>query len=120
MLSLTQMCQLTGVSRRTLQGYNTMGLLKHRGTTPGGYWLYDESDMDRLQIIQLLRRFSFTRKDILSILPEQDLPLEDVLAGLRASLLERREQLDLLLNLLDPVRFQQIAVLPVSDAGASS
>ena len=79
MITLTRLCQLTGVSRRTLQGYDEMGLLRHRDTTPGGHWLYDASDAERLAVIQLLRQHGFTRKEILQLLPNLPQPLEEML-----------------------------------------
>lgn len=114
MLSLTQMCQLSGVSRRTLQGYDKLGLLRHRGATPGGYWLYNESDLERLSVIQLLRCHGFSRRELVEIIPDQDLPLEEMLSGIRASLLLRCHRLEMLLSQLDPARIRQIAPLPVS------
>ena len=114
MLSLTQMCQLSGASRRTLQGYDKLGLLRHRRTTPGGYWLYSESDLERLSVIQLLRRHGFSRRELVEIIPDQDLPLEELLESIRASLLLRCHRLELLLSQLDPARIRGIAPMPVS------
>ena len=79
MITLRQMEQLTGVSRRMLQDYNKIGLLKYRGKTPGGYWLYDEADADRLAAIQLLRSYGFTRKEVLLLLGDPDQPVSDVM-----------------------------------------
>ena len=37
MITLTMLSRETGVSRRVLQDYDRLGLLRHRAETPGGY-----------------------------------------------------------------------------------
>lgn len=104
MITLRQMEQLTGVSRRMLQDYNKIGLLKYRGKTPGGYWLYDEADADRLAAIQLLRSYGFTRKEVLLLLGDPDQPVSDVIRHAETALLERRDSIDQVLIQLRKIR----------------
>ena len=104
MITLRQMEQLTGVSRRMLQEYNRIGLLKYRGKTPGGYWLYNEEDIDRLAAIQLLRNCGFTRKDVLLLLGDPEQPLNDVISHAEKALLERRNAIDQVLRQLRAIR----------------
>lgn len=118
MLTTTQLCDLTGVSRRTLQDYNELGLLKPRNMTPGGYWLYAAEDAERLYIIQLLRRFGYTRKELRDVINDPDAPFEALLDSVQASLAQRREQLDGLMDHIARLRHQPDVPddLPESDA----
>lgn len=104
MITLRQMERLTGVSRRMLQEYNRIGLLKYRGKTPGGYWLYNEEDIDRLAAIQLLRSYGFSRKDVLLLLGDPEQPLNDVIGHAEKALLERRNAIDQVLRQLRAIR----------------
>lgn len=52
MYKLSEVCRKIGVTRRTLQGYNELGLVKPSAKTEAGYWLYDEEAIGKLAIIQ--------------------------------------------------------------------
>ena len=54
MMTVNEVSKLTGVSIRTLQYYDTIGLLKPDGYTASGYRLYDDTALERLQ--QILER----------------------------------------------------------------
>ena len=93
MFTLAQMCHLTGVTRRTLQDYNALGLLPCREKTPGGYWLYDEADLQRLQLLQMLLGAGYTRKELQTIIPAPDMPMDALLAQVQASLEQKQHRL---------------------------
>ena len=118
MLTTTQLCDLTGVSRRTLQDYNELGLLKPRNMTPGGYWLYAAEDAERLYIIQLLRRFGYTRKELRDVIDNPDAPFEALLDSVQASLAQRREQLDGLMDHIARLRRQPDVPDDLPESGA--
>lgn len=106
MLTITQLRRLTGVSRRTLQDYDALGLLKHRDTTPGGYWLYAPEDVERLSVIQLLHHFGYTRKEILEVIDDPEISLAQLLDRAQASLTQKRDRLNCLLEHIDLMRLQ--------------
>ena len=54
MMTVNDVSKLTGVSIRTLQYYDTIGLLPPTKYTEAGYRLYDDTAMERLQQIDLL------------------------------------------------------------------
>ena len=64
--------KLAGVSIRTLQYYDKIGLLHPTGYTDAGYRLYDDADLERLQHILLFRELEFPLKDIRDILNSPD------------------------------------------------
>ena len=54
MMTVHEVSKLTGVSIRTLQYYDKIGLLKPTGYTQSGYRLYDDTALETLQQITLL------------------------------------------------------------------
>ena len=59
MMTVNEVSKLTGVSIRTLQYYDTIGLLPPAWYTEAGYRLYDDTAMERLQQILLFRELEF-------------------------------------------------------------
>ena len=57
-----------GVSIRTLQYYDKIGLLKPARYTESGYRLYDDTGLERLQQILLFRELEFPLKEIKEII----------------------------------------------------
>ncbi len=72
MMTVKDVSRLTGVSIRTLQYYDKIGLLKATAHTESGYRLYDEGALARLQQILLFRELEFPLKDIKQILSSPD------------------------------------------------
>ncbi len=64
-------CRLTGVSARTLQHYNSIGLLKASMRLSNGYRVYSEADLARLQQILALKSFGFELSKIKEVLSGQ-------------------------------------------------
>lgn len=54
MMTVNEVSKLTGVSVRTLQYYDKIGLLHPTGYTQAGYRLYDDTTLEKLQQIALL------------------------------------------------------------------
>ena len=67
MKTVNEVSKLTGVSIRTLQYYDQIGLLKPAEYTGAGYRLYDDAALERLQQILLFRELEFPLKDIKKI-----------------------------------------------------
>ena len=72
MMTVHEVSKLAGVSIRTLQYYDKIGLLHPTGYTDAGYRLYDDADLERLQHILLFRELEFPLKDIRDILNSPD------------------------------------------------
>lgn len=68
MKRLSEVCEMIGVTRRTLQEYEKIGLLKHPAETEGGYWLYDEESIQKLMFIQIFVEAGYKRRDIKKIM----------------------------------------------------
>ncbi|MCR4728221.1 MAG: MerR family transcriptional regulator [Lachnospiraceae bacterium] len=67
MMTVNEVSKLAGVSIRTLQYYDKIGLLKPAEYTGSGYRLYDDAALERLQQILLFRELEFPLKDIKNI-----------------------------------------------------
>ncbi len=72
MMTVKKVSKRTGVSVRTLQYYDRIGLLKASAHTESGYRLYDDAALERLQQILLFRELEFPLKDIQKILSSPD------------------------------------------------
>lgn len=101
MMTVSEAAELSGVSARTLHYYDEIGLLRPSGVTEGGYRLYNQAALERLQFILLFRELGFPLKDIRRLLDDpafdRHLALEQHL-----TLLEMKKQH--LENLIDLTR----------------
>ena len=64
MMTVNEVSKMTGVSIRTLQYYDAIGLLKPCKYTAAGYRLYDEASLERLQQILLYKELEIPLKEI--------------------------------------------------------
>ena len=61
-LKISELAELSGVTVRTLQYYDKIGLLKPQKDPENGYRRYTESDIDRLQEVLLFRELNIPLK----------------------------------------------------------
>ena len=99
MMTVHEVSKLAGVSIRTLQYYDTIGLLHPAGYTDSGYRLYDDTDLKRLQQILLFRELEFPLKEIRRIMENPDFDQAKALSQQIDLLTLRRKHLDDLLKL---------------------
>ena len=64
MRTISQIAKLTGVSIRTLQYYDEIGLLKPSEVTSSGYRLYNNDALERLQQILFFKEMDFKLMEI--------------------------------------------------------
>ncbi|MGI6037760.1 MAG: MerR family transcriptional regulator [Limnochordia bacterium] len=67
-MRIGEAAQLAGVSIRTLQYYDRIGLLKPTTITETGYRLYSSADLQRLQQILLFKEMGFSLAEIKDLL----------------------------------------------------
>lgn len=79
MMTVNEVSKLTGVSIRTLQYYDTIGLLSPTEYTEAGYRLYDDTAMERLQQILLFKELEFSLKEIKAIIDARNFDREKAL-----------------------------------------
>lgn len=98
MMTIHEVSKLAGVSIRTLQYYDKIGLLHPMGRTDAGYRLYDDTDLERLQHILLFRELEFPLKDIKAIINSPDFDRSKALEQQIELLRLKKEHIDNLIN----------------------
>ena len=98
MKTVNEVSKLAGVSIRTLQYYDKIGLLHPTGYTDAGYRLYDDTDLERLQHILLFRELEFPLKDIREILDSPGFDRSKAIKQQIELLTLKREHLDRLIK----------------------
>ena len=99
MRTVGEVSRLTGVSIRTLQHYDRIGLLRPASRTEAGYRLYDDGDLERLQQVLLFRELAFPLKEIRRILENPAFDRKQALEQQITLLEMRRDQLERLIAL---------------------
>lgn len=90
--------QLAGISTRTLRYYDQIGLLKPARINSSGYRIYGQSEVDRLQLILFYKELGVDLEAIKEIASSPSFDRITALRSHRARLLEKREQLELLIG----------------------
>ena len=101
MMTVNDVSKLTGVSVRTLQYYDRIGLLKPSAYTESGYRLYDDTALERLQQILLFKELEFSLKEINRIIDAPDFDRNKALEQQIQLLTMKKEHLE---NLIDFAR----------------
>lgn len=94
MMTVKEVSKLSGVSIRTLQYYDKIGLLKPTGYTESGYRLYDDTALEMLQQILLFRELEFPLKEIKDILSRPDFNRKEALEQQITLLTMKKEHLE--------------------------
>ena len=98
MMTVHEVSELAGVSIRTLQYYDAIGLLRPAEYTEAGYRLYDGEALKRLQQILLFRELEFSLKDIQKMMASPDFDHEKALSQQIEMLTLKKEHLENLIT----------------------
>lgn len=108
MRTVHEVSKLTGVSIRTLQYYDKIGLLHPAEYTRAGYRLYDDAGLEKLQQILLFRELEFPLKDISKILNNPDFDRDKALDQQIALLTLKKEHLENLIVLARGIKMRGV------------
>ena len=111
MMTVNDVSKMTGVSIRTLQYYDNIGLLKPSGRTDTGYRLYDDTALERLQQILLFRELEFSLKDISRIISADNFDRDKALEQQIELLTMKREHIDNLIEFARKIRTTGVDIL---------
>lgn len=77
MKTISEVCKIVGITRKTLRGYDEIGLLSPTVKSEDGNhaWLYDDKAVETLRSIQIFIEAGYKRKDIKRILQDPNLDL---------------------------------------------
>jgi DNA-binding transcriptional MerR regulator len=78
-LRIGELATATGLTVRTLRHYDQIGLLRPKTRTEGGYRLYGEAEVRRLQQIRSLQSLGFSLEQIGAMLAGHEAPLPEVI-----------------------------------------
>ena len=81
MMTLKEVCDLVGVSRRAVQGYEVKKLIAACGKNKYGYLLYDEEAVKKIQCIKRYQDFGFTIAEIKTLLCATDEMYIEIMRG---------------------------------------
>jgi len=99
--TISQVAELTGISTRTLQYYDEIGLLKPSELTPSGYRLYSDEVLQKLQQILFFKELDFKLKEINEILQKPEFDKVEAYKKQKKLLCLKRDRIDKLIKLLD-------------------
>ena len=99
MKTVNEVSKLTGVSIRTLQYYDKIGLLIPTEYTEAGYRLYDDAALEKLHQILLFKELEFPLKDIKEIVNRADFDKTKALEQQIEILELKKEHIENLLNM---------------------
>ncbi len=114
MMTVNEASKLTGVSIRTLQYYDKIGLLKPAGYTESGYRLYDDTALEKLQQILLFRELEFSLKEIREIISDPDFDRNTALEQQIKLLTMKKEHLENLIEFARGIRFEGVKTMDFS------
>lgn len=99
--TIQELANLSGVSTRTLRYYDEIGLLKPARTNEAGYRFYEQQQVDLLQQILFYRALDMKLATIQGIIQAPDFQHKMALETHRVALLQRKEQLEKLLQTVE-------------------
>jgi DNA-binding transcriptional MerR regulator len=99
--TIQKLASLAGVSTRTLRYYDEIGILKPARINSSGYRIYGQEEVNRLQQILFYRELGVGLDSIKEIVTAPSFDGAKALREHREKLLEKREQLDLLIANVD-------------------
>lgn len=93
--------RMAGVSTRTLRYYDEIGILKPARINSSGYRIYGQAEVDLLQQILFYRELGVGLEDIKNIVTAPSFDAKKALREHREKLLDKREQLNVLIANVD-------------------
>ena len=112
-----EVSKLIGVSKRTLQYYNEIGLLSPTEYTESGYRLYDDVAVEKLWKILLLRELGYQLKDIKKIFDDPDFDLRESIGKHIKVLTKKKERLENLIGYASIIKMTGIAPFNFEEYG---
>lgn len=98
MKTVKEVSERTNISVRTLHYYDEIGLLKPSSYSEGGYRLYDDKALERLQQILFFREFDMPLLDIREIMDNPDLDRDSILVTQKRMLEIKRDRLNRMIS----------------------
>ena len=96
--TVNKLAEISGVTKRTLRYYDEIGLLNPSRINSSGYRIYGRKEVERLQQILFFRALDVSLEEIKELMTSEDYDEKNILIHHREKLMERRQQLDRLIQ----------------------
>lgn len=96
--TVNKLAKISGISTRTLRYYDEIGLLRPARVSSNGYRIYGKEQVDTLQQVLFYRELGVNLDQIKNLLYSQDFDQEKALQDHLNALLQRKEQIELLIE----------------------
>lgn len=93
MKKIGEVCKILGVSKKTLRGYDEIGLLHPTAKNEADYWLYDDLAVMKLKAILMFVEVGFSRLEIKNIFEHPDTIIQSY-NMLEDELIQKRNRLN--------------------------
>lgn len=103
MKTVNEVAKISGVSRRTIQYYDQIGLLKPSHISKSGYRLYDDKALEILQQILIFKELAIPLKDIKRVLDNPNLDKIALLKSHKKLIVSKKNHLTELISLIDKI-----------------
>ena len=108
MKTIKEVSKIAGISVRTLQYYDKIGLLKPTAHSDAGYRLYSDSELITLQHILLFRELEFPLKEIKEIINSENFDKDIALEQQIDLLTLKKERLDNLILFAKGIKLLEV------------
>lgn len=109
-MTLRELCKESGATRRAIQGYEQVGLVKATGKNKYGHLLYDEVAQERICLIRLYQRIGFHIKEIKNIIDASDEVKIKALTEKVAELKTKRKEVDEVCHIAEKMISEMLSV----------
>ena len=96
--TLQEIYNTLGITRRAIQGYEEIGLVRASDKNKYGYLLYGECEVKRIEKIKMYQEFGFKLKEIKELIDAPNHIIKAVLERRVEKLKEERERLNTLIS----------------------
>lgn len=100
-MKINEVAKLTGVTVRTLQYYDKIGLLKPSKTLDNGYRVYEKEQLETLQQILFYRELDFQLNEIKEIMNNPGYDRHQAMINQKELLSQKKTRLEKLISLLN-------------------
>ena len=97
-ITLKEMCSSTGLTRRTIQGYEQFGLVSAIKKNKYGHLIYDEQCLKRIETIHFYQELKFSLKEIKELI---DAPNQTIKNALIKNVRQLKNETEHLNNIID-------------------
>ena len=101
MITLRELCDKTGVTRRVIQGYENYSLISSVGKNERGHLLYEELVIETVKELQFYNRIGIRRRELKTFLALEQEERNKILREKQKALKKQKENIEKLLEKLE-------------------